>query len=308
MANRATKQKPKRQVVEGKKTSRNSRGPLINVGEYGARYTPATNPPDTTSQPWWSLVISSIRKPGDYTFTELVKDFLKQVGTGYTFNSTTFDQDSGTPFRFCVRIERVVVWNLTGRIVSLSVWDVEERSNASDTTTQTDLLGGWVDCGGASCFPAIGFRYPSSHHRRVYRPDPRYASVKIVTTTGGSSDSILHHIHIQWRADGVSKFTTVKSEVEEITNTVQEQVGLLKDAIDEKEGPSLAKRTVANLGVIAANYVIPLTLEEPAILGSAAHIANIVANSSSTPIEKDSVQSPDLRSLAESLGSYDDCA
>lgn len=302
----ASKSKPKRTIVEGRKTKRNIRG--TKVGEFGSRYSPPTNPPDTTAQPWWSLVISSIRKPGDYTFDTLVTDFLKQVGQGLTFNPTGYNTDTGKPFRIQLRVERVAVWNLSGRIVSLSVWDVEERHDATTQSTQTDLLGGWVDCGGANCFPSVGYSYPSSHHRRVYRPDPRYAEVKLFTTTGGSSDWILYHIHIHWRADGLTKFSTVKSEVEEITDSVVD----LKVALD-KEGPSLASRTLQNVGRIAANYVIPLALGE-SIPGTSANIASLSAYAedpeihSLYPVAQDRKQPTDQRSPAStSIGSYDDC-
>nr|UNZ11832.1 hypothetical protein [Zeya Brook chaq-like virus 2] len=300
----ATRSKPKRTIVEGRKAKRNNRG--SKVGEFGARYSPPTNPPDTTAQPWWSLVLSSIRKPGDYTFDSLVTDFLKQVGTGYTFNPTSYNTDRGSPFRIQFRIERVAVWNLSGRIVSLSVWDVEERQDATTDTTQTDLLGGWVDCGGVQCFPAIGYQYPSSHHRRVYRPDPRYASVKILTTTGGTSDSILYHIHVHWRADGTAKFSTIKSDVEEITDSVSE-VKVALDSISNKEGPSLATRTLSNVGVIAANYVIPLALGD-SIPGTSANIAAVSASLTTTDLPKSEQQLSGLRSpTSTSVGSYDDC-
>lgn len=299
----ASKSKPKRTSVEGRKAKRNSRG--SKVGEFGARYSPPTNPPDTTAQPWWPIVISSIRKPGDYTFNALVTDFLKQVGTGNTFNPASYNTDKGTPFRLQVRVERVAVWNLSGRIVSLSVWDVEERHDASTETTQTDLLGGWVDCGGANCFPAIGYKYPSSHHRRVYRPDPRYSNVKLFTTTGGTNDWILHHIHVFWRADGTAQFATVKSEVEEITDSVTD----LKYTLD-KEGPSLASRTLENVGVIAANYVIPLALGDhiPGTSANVASLSSLVRKSGPNSCVVEQKQPSDQRSpISTSLGSYDDC-
>lgn len=298
--------KNQRKVVEARSSKRQNHPAGRKNGEFGQKLTPSPNPPDTTATPWWPLVISCIRRPGDYTFTLLIADFLKQVGQGHTFNPTDFNEDKGNPFRIQLRIDRVSVWNLTGRIVSLSIWDVEERADTKAVIVQTDLLGGWVDCGGVNCFPAVGFQYPSSHHRRVYRPDPRYASVKLFTTTGGSTDSILSHVHIQWRADGLPKFSTVSSGVEEISSQISE----LSTKLD-KESPSLGSKVIDKVGPVLANYVIPLALGE-SVPGTSLNIGSIVGN----PVQCERPPSPlspaerpvDPRSPSElSECSYDAC-
>lgn len=305
----STKKSQRKSVGVSKSKGKQNPPRRHKTGEFGGKFTPATNPPDTTASPWWPLVVSSIRKAGDYTFDSLVTDFLKQVGTGFTFNPTGYNTDKGSPFRILFRFERVAVWNLTGRIVSLSVWDVEERSDASTDTAQTDLLGGWVDCGGAACFPAVGYAYPSSHHRRVYRPDPRYSAVKILTTTGGSSDYLLHHLHIQWKADGLPKFSTVSSDVEQITASIDG----LRSTLD-KDGPSLGRKVINSVGPVLANYVIPLALGD-SVPATAANIASIVGNTSGSPpplptdvSESGPLRSPCLSEESRLSVSYDDCS
>lgn len=177
-------------------TSRNSGGKRRYSSFRGLRYSPPTNPPDTTAQPWWPLTISAIHKQGDYTFTHLINDFQSQLNSSkFTFNSTDFNADTGTSFRIQIRLEKVAVWNLTGKIISLSVWEIPEPTTIAATTEKTQL-GSWVDCGSASSFPCVGYRYPESHTYRVYRPDPLLAKQVILSTTSSTSDSILYHIHI----------------------------------------------------------------------------------------------------------------
>lgn len=248
------------------------------------RYTPPTNPPDTTSQPWWPLILSVISSPGDFTFTSLIKAFQKQVNSsGSTFNVTDFNDDKGVPFRIQIRFQRVAVWNLTGRIVSLSVWDVEQQTTNSFDQREKDQLGAWVDCGGASCFPSIGYTYPPSYQQQVYRPDPRYASLAITSTTGGSRDSILHHVHILWKSDGYPKFDSVSRPIRDLETRLENlsgEISTLTETANEIKSsqPSTLIKVVEGLTLVAS-YVAPLVAEPSAETygGTAANIAAVVA-------------------------------
>lgn len=196
----------------------------------GNPYTPLSNPPGTTAQPWRPLVISSINAPGDYTFTSLIEDFQAQLNTSkFTFNTVSFNTDTGTPFRIQIRLEKVSVWNLTGKILSLSVWEIPEPSTTQATTEKTQL-GSWVDCGGPSCFPSVGYNYPESHRHRVYRPDPLLAKQVILSTTSAAGDRILCHLHILCKTDGFPKFPTVGDIVSESLRNIEASTGALSSA------------------------------------------------------------------------------
>lgn len=261
---------------------------IERANDFGRKYSPGPNPPDTTAQPWWPITISSIRAPGDYTFDLLISDFLAQVGKGLTFNPNTWNSDSSNSFRLQIRIQRVAVWNLTGRIVSLVVWDIEEITAINSDHTENDTLGSWIDCGGSSTFPAIGYSYPSTHHRRVFRPDPRYSGYKILTTSGGSKDSILYHIKIEWRSDGIPKpstlirFPTVERVIGQLGPKLDAVVSAVECAEKKREESSSSViKTVVDGVDLAANVVLPIAY--PGVFrGDATTIASLCSGSSSS--------------------------
>lgn len=250
------------------------------ASDFGRKVSPPSNPPDTTAQPWWPLIISAIHDPGDYTIDTLVKDFQSQLNNDkYTFNSNSYNADSGTPFRAQFRFLGVDVWNITGRIVSLTVWEIPEQTyiESVEKFDEKDQLGSWVDCGGASAFPSVGYRYPSSHHRRIYRPDPRYADKKIISTIAASGDKILVHLHINWKCDGYPKFSTVQQAhipiLRKLEQTNQKLVNINRSILEAQgdTGNAIVK------GVkIGAKYVLPIIAAENRA-GSAAEVAAIVS-------------------------------
>lgn len=255
-------------------------------GDFGTKVSPPVNPPDTVAQPWWPLTISSIRQPGEYTIDSFVTDFQNQLNADqYTFNTQSYDSDTGKPFRIQVRFMGVDVWNLTGRILSLTVWELPEQNytETPDKFAQKDQLGSWVDCGGPSAFPAIGYRYPASHHRRVYRPDPRYKAKSIVSTIAASGDRILIHLHCNWKADGFPKFTSVQQPHLPLLKEIRESnkhLVEINESILEKQ--SDRGNAIVKGASVAAQYVIPIVTgdqREPQSLvniGSPADVARVV--------------------------------
>lgn len=157
-----------------KKASRGSQNQSCPRGySKGGKFSPSVNPPDTTAHPWYPLVISAIIAPGDFTFKTLIERFQAQLNAGkLTFNSADFNSDKGEPFRIQIRFQTVAVWNLTGRIVSSTIWDVEEQTTNDAKQREKDQLGAWVDCGGPQAFPCVGYHYPESYRNKVFRPDP----------------------------------------------------------------------------------------------------------------------------------------
>lgn len=279
-----------KKIVQQKRKPK--RTPAYTVSErsndYGRKYSPGPNPPDTTAQPWWPLTVSAIRNPGDYTFDNLITDFLSQVGKGLTFNPKTWNSDASDSFRLQIRIQRVAVWNLTGRIVSLVVWDIEEITSVNGDHTEKDTLGSWIDCGGTSSFPAIGYHYPATHHRRVFRPDPRYAGYKILTTSAGSRDSLLYHIKIEWRSDGIPnpsmlvRYPVVERVLGKLVPKIDEVVSAVQQAEKKREdSASSVIKTVVDGVDLAANVVLPITY--PGVFrGDATTIASLCSGSSSS--------------------------
>nr|AOR51385.1 ORF1 [Chaq virus-like 2] len=281
--------KSQKKVVQQKRNKRSKANytPSERANDYGRKYSPGPNPPDVTAQPWWPVTISAIRKPGDYTFNNLIADFLAQVGKGNTFNSADWNSDKGSPFRLQVRFQKVAVWNLTGRLVSLVVWDIEEINYVSNSDhTEKDTLGSWIDCGGSSTFPAIGYNYPASHHRRVFRPDPRYDGYKILTTSSSSTDSILYHIKIEWRTDGLPAPTPNVSypQSERLIRNLGPRIDKVAAAVekaekDREESNSVIKTVIDGVGY-AANVVYPVARHS--LVGDATTIASLCSGSLSS--------------------------
>lgn len=281
--------KSQKKVVQQKRNKRNnskasSYTAAERANDYGRKYSPGPNPPDVTAQPWWPITISAIRKPGDYTFDQLISDFLLQVGKGLTFNPTDWTSDKGSPFRIQFRFQKVAVWNLTGRIVSLVVWDIEEITYIDKVHTEKDTLGSWIDCGGSSTFPAIGYVYPATHHRRVFRPDPRYQGYKILTTTASSSDSILYHLKVEWRSDGNPaptpgiRFPAVERILKDLGPRIDKvAVAVEKAEKDREDSSNSVLRTVVDGIGYTASVVYPVA--RASLLGDSTTIASLCSGS-----------------------------
>lgn len=278
---KAKKQKSSKSKAKPQSTSQRSSYTLAErTADFGRKYSPPTNPPDVTAQPWWGVTLCTIRKPGDYTFSDLHKDFFTQVGGKNTFNQTDWNTDASNAFRFQVRISKATVWNLTGRLVSLVVWDIEEITYTNATHSEVDILGSWVDCGGPAHFPAVGYYYPSTHSRRVFRPDPRYQDYKILTTAASASDSILYHLKIEWRSDGTpgNKALVTNPVAERIVSRLGPKIDRVAEAVisaekEREEKSSTVKELVVDGVSAAANYVIPIAFNP--LLGTATTIASI---------------------------------
>lgn len=267
-----------------KKTSSNANCPSRGL-QKGGKFTPPTNPPDTTAHPWYPLVISTIVSPGNFSFSDLVNKFQSQLNSGgATFNKDDFNTDKGNPFRVQIRFESIAVWNLSGRIVSLSIWDVEEQTTNSTDQREKDQLGAWVDCGGPQYFPSVGYRYPSSYRERVFRPDPRYANLSIATTTAGARDSILYHVHILWRSDGTPSFATTTAPIRDLESRLESLTTAVNDQANEIKAnqPSTLTKVVEGITLVAS-YIAPLVGEDlysPNVSspGDAGSIARAVAD------------------------------
>lgn len=179
----------------------------------GQKFTPSLNPPDITAQPWCNVILAQVDNHQKFFYSDLVKWLKIQVDPEHRgFNRNDFDSNSEDSFRVQFKLRSVTVWNLTGKVLGLSVNDFTTARGGSDQ------LGGWVDCGGPSSFPAVGYRYPSSHQNFVFRPDQSNKSSELFVTTAGQSDSLLYHISISYRFDGPIKFI-VPAQVAEIISS-----------------------------------------------------------------------------------------
>lgn len=219
--NTGAKSKSSKRVKESqtRKQRRPRQPPVTQAQLSGGKFTPPTNPPDITAQPWYPLTLAWVGKPGSVTFTSIIKYFRAELDPRSTgLNQNPNNSNAVSSFRVQFRFRKVIVWNLSGKALSLSVYDDLEQNN-----TDKDQLGGWTDCGGPAYFPAIGYVYPYSHANRVHRPDELLSdTVVYVTTASSQNDSVLNHVHLLWRFDGsVKALSVLPSHEEELLDAIR---------------------------------------------------------------------------------------
>lgn len=222
----------------------------------GGKFSPSTNPPDVTAQPWYPLNLSWTGYPGVTSFSTVIEKFRAQLDpNGHGLNPADFKTADAQAFRLQFRIKKVTVWNLTGKALSLTVYDDLEQNN-----TDKDQLGGWTDCGGVNCFPAIGFLYPYSHANRVHRPDKVLKDTVICqTTASGASDTILYHLSILWRFDGsVKAMSVIPSNEERLLRSIQNLANHI-----EGNQPSTIEKVVNGIKTTAAVVSVIAAEESP---------------------------------------------
>lgn len=197
---------PKERPARRTRKSTGSKSAAVTRAQLnGGKFSPSVNPPDTTAQPWYPLVLSWVSIPGNVLFKHLLENFKRQ------FDPLNTGLNPTSKFAIQIRFRKVSVWNLTGKALSLSVYDDLVADNENK-----DQLGGWTDCGGPAAFPAIGYTYSYAHANKVHRPEKTNEGIIVYNTTASSaSDSVLNHLAILWRFDGSVRALSVLPSHEE---------------------------------------------------------------------------------------------
>lgn len=182
----------------------------------GGKFTPPTNPPDVTYIPW-NPVTLVLTFTGQLTLTvnDIKRYIRKQLDpTGRGFNPL----DSGDS-RFVIqfRVHRIQCWNLTGRVISMSV---EDFMDASSNSGGRDQLCGLVDTGTSTHTPAVGYQLPASHFHHVLRTDDRLSREEIVYFSAPSSDQCIAYLSMLYRFDGPAQHPSILSPIGEIQRTL----------------------------------------------------------------------------------------
>lgn len=183
----------------------------------GGPFKPPTNPPAVTYAPWQpvTLVISHTAD-----LTVKVNDLLPYLRSQLDPNNRGFNQATTGDGRFVVqfRFRSITSWNLTGRVISLSVEDFTD--NASSTGGR-DQLCGLVDTGTATHTPAVGFRIPSSLAHHVLRTDDVTGPAYLFTITSPTGSQCVTYLKVYYRFDGPVKHPTIISPLTEIETTLE---------------------------------------------------------------------------------------
>lgn len=156
----------------------------------GGKFIPVNDPPQLAYQPWNHITLAWYEKPADHNFGDLVNQIKKQMDP----NNTGFSDKLAIQ----MKIHSVRVWNVTGKHVSLTVYDFLDIDDK-------DQLCGVMDAGSNTGIPRLGYELPLTFRQHVMRNDESTGKRKLFTTSAASNDTLLHYIRMEWRFDGPIK-------------------------------------------------------------------------------------------------------
>lgn len=227
--------KSSRVKVNGRKRqSRSSRSNADFVTKrevHGGRFTPLSNPPDVTYQPWHPVtLVYSFSGNKEIKVTDISSQLKAQVDpTKRGFNPATTGDG-----RFVIqfRMFAVQAWNLTGRVISLSAEDFIDHAAAEGGR---DQLCGLVDTGSSIHTPAVGYKFPASVSAHVVRTDDKFKDTYLINIQSGPDDRIIAYVKILYRFDGPVKAPTIfdhSAYIARGTNEIQHSNASIENSIE----------------------------------------------------------------------------
>lgn len=182
------------------------------------------------------------------TMTVKVPDIAKFLRNQADPNGRGFNKETTGDGRFIIqfRLQHIQSWNLTGRVISLSIDDYLDTIADSGAR---DQLCGLVDTGNSTHTPAVGFRLSSAHQSAVLRNDDKYSEMILLTVSAPKGDQCITYIKMLWRFDGPAVHPTLSS----IEHTIQTVADTITKHIDDSK-PTIVSRVVD--GVSAAASVV----------------------------------------------------
>lgn len=242
------------------------------------------NPPVVDYQPWNPITLVKFFKGTSPMQTNQILELLRsQVDP----TKRGFNQVQSGDSRFVVqyKLKSIRAWNLTGKIIALSVDDFNEQESAKDGR---DQLCGVIDTGTATHSPAIGYVLPKSLQEKVIRTDDKQGDDYLFTCQVGDSDQGIMYLSIEYRFDGPitlpkyftpldyinSGFSTVvqglDSQIEQTaimskrTSDMKKVLSRLKEISENTYAarPSVIKRIVSGLGEVAMMTVLTAAAAE----------------------------------------------
>lgn len=249
--------------ISNKVSSTNSRPPNSSVVTKrelnGGKITPPINPPDVTYQPWFhiTLVDTFSSTKYDCKTNHIIKLLRRQLDP----TSRGLNQIQSGDLRFVVQIRlfSIQAWNLTGRLIALTVDDYSEAKTAAGGR---DQLCGIVDTGSQTHTPCVGYLMPSALRQMVIRTDDIQGDDYIFTLTSGTSDQCVVYIKIAFRFDGpvrppnlVMPITTCLGTLNtgnRLSRQMKEALGRLKEISENTYAtrPSTLKTIINGISMI----------------------------------------------------------
>jgi hypothetical protein len=235
----------------------------------GGKFPPGINPPDVTYQPWWPITVIETAKGGSMMTVKSICDRIRtQTDPNKRgFNQNKSDSTSDNAFRMQIKIHSVSAWNLTGRMLALSIEDFTDSNTA---TGGRDQLCGIVDTGTPQHTPAVGYKLPLSASSHVLRNDDKGGELSILEVQAASTDVLVIYIKTSFRFDGPVRIPTYDSPLQTVSNEIRsdmdadmeelnssiQQLTVTIDKLIEKQ-PSTVSKVVEGVTYLAT-YVLPL--------------------------------------------------
>lgn len=253
----------------------------------GGKFTPPTNPPDVTYLPWNPLTLVISHSKALNFQVKSVLDYLRaQVDpTKRGFNQTTTG-DSRFVVQF--RLLSIMAWNLSGRVISLSV---DDFTDSSADAGGRDQLCGLVDTGTTTHTPAVGYYLPMHAQQHVLRTDTKQSDMFLFDVSG-TSGQFVTYVKILYRFDGPVNHPTILSPVQDIEKT-----------LNKISNKILKQKETSTLELIWNG--VKYTAEAVAVIGAVTSPANdlVVNPCSSVPRPRDvsEVRDNDIESCDDVL-------
>lgn len=213
----------------------------------GGKMLTTNDPPPLTYQPWNHITLAWHSKPKDHNFGDLVNQIKSQIDP----NKNGFSDKLAIQ----MKIHSVRVWNLTGKTISLTVYDYHDDDNV-------DQLCGLMDAGANPGVPRIGYELPLSFRQQVMRNDSSTGKRNLFTTAATDADTILQYVRIEWRFDGPVKGPSIdldwerrllekQSKALEVAETTSSNIKKLLDS-----QPSTVERIISGITHHAAEVAM----------------------------------------------------
>lgn len=268
---------PAHKSTNGQKDKRTARSqgwrPPKSLNVKGKILRLNTNPPVVNYQPWNHITLVKFFKATESVQAQHILALLRSQAdpTKRGFNQT---QTGDARFVIQMKLKSIRAWNLTGKIIALSVDDFNEQETAKG---ERDQLCGVIDTGTATHTPAVGYILPKNLQEKVIRTDDKQGADYLFTCQVGESDQGILYINIEYRFDGPvvlpkyftpldyvnAGFSTVAQGLDSqimATATLSKRTSDMKQVLSRLREisentyaarPSIIKRVISGLGEVA---------------------------------------------------------
>lgn len=167
------------------RTSRmNQRLTQVHNNIKGQHLSLTPDPPSFTQIPWHPIVLSdnvtflATTNTKNYTAASISGIFKAQTGCSQSTSELSF------------RLSRISVWELSGKKITLEVYDLTIGLGANDYLAQLE------DIPGRNHWARVGYSYPASQNLVCFSGND---TETLVTVTADNGSSICVRFHVLWR-------------------------------------------------------------------------------------------------------------